>query len=46
MSVTGLIESGKYAVISNNEQLIQKPKGRNGYYTQVQLVMYCTGAKL
>ena len=23
-----------------------KPKGRNGYYTQVQLAMYCTGANL
>lgn len=45
-SVTALIESGKYNVISNNGQLILKPEGRNGYYTQVQLAMYCTGAKL
>lgn len=45
-SVTGLTESGKYDLISNNGQLILKPKGRNGYYTQVQIAMYCTGAKV
>lgn len=45
-SVTVLNESGKYDVISNNGQLFIKTKGRNGYYTQVRLAMYCTGAKL
>lgn len=43
--VTGLIESGKCDVISKNGQLILKPKGINGYYTQDQLAMHCTSAK-
>lgn len=33
-------------MISNDGRLTIKPKRRIGYYTQVQLAMYCTGAKL
>lgn len=37
-----LIDSGKYDVVSKEDGLVLSSKGRNGYYYQVQLAMFCT----
>jgi len=41
-----LVDSGKYDVISKDGSFLLSKKGRNGYYYQVQLAMYCTKATL
>ena len=42
-----LLATGKYDLqIDENGQYVLQPKGRNGYYTQVQMTMFCTGTKL
>lgn len=39
-----LLSTGKYDVQLDQEgKHVLQPKGRNGYYTQVQMTMYCTG---
>jgi hypothetical protein len=45
-TITELTESEKYDVILKDGHFKRKPKGRYGFHTQVQLAMYCTGAKL
>ncbi|XP_060583020.1 uncharacterized protein LOC132739331 isoform X2 [Ruditapes philippinarum] len=41
-----MINTGKYDVVLQNGQLHLNPKGKNGYYCQVQLAMFCTKARL
>ncbi|KAH3777174.1 uncharacterized protein LOC127844307 isoform X3 [Dreissena polymorpha] len=41
-----LVMSGKYDVVLKEEKPYLDPKGKNGYYTQVQVAMYCTKASL
>lgn len=40
-----LISSGKYDVVCVNGEYTLNPKGKNGYFTQVQMAMHCTGRK-
>ncbi|CAN7938084.1 unnamed protein product [Ixodes hexagonus] len=42
-SLEGLLASGKYDMRYNGPELILSPKGKNAYYTQVQLQLYCSG---
>ncbi len=41
-----LIASGKYDVCLQDGEPTLNPKGKNGYFTQVQLAMYCTQKQL
>ena len=40
-----LIESGKYDVMLNEGKPFLDPKGKNGYFCQVQMTMFCTKTK-
>ncbi|XP_042144384.1 uncharacterized protein LOC121834715 [Ixodes scapularis] len=42
-SLECLFASGKYEVRYDGPDLILSPKGKNAYYTQVQLQLYCSG---
>lgn len=42
---TELATTGKYDIVIKNGQYELNPKGKNGYYYQVQLTMHCTGTK-
>ncbi|XP_029847216.1 uncharacterized protein LOC115329648 [Ixodes scapularis] len=42
-SLECLFASGKYDVRYDGPDLILSPKGKNAYYTQVQLQLYCSG---
>lgn len=37
-----MIDSGKYDVVLKNGRHILNPKGKNGYYSQVQFAMFCS----
>ncbi|XP_053390110.1 uncharacterized protein LOC128553029 isoform X2 [Mercenaria mercenaria] len=46
-SLEGLVSSGKYDVCYDKDHIpFLNPKGKNGYYTQVQMAMYCTKTSL
>lgn len=40
---THLIEGGKYDVKMVNGELMLSPGGKNGYYSQVQFTLFCSG---
>lgn len=42
-----LLSTGKYDLqLDENGKYVLQPKGRTGYYTQVQLTMFCMGKKM